>query len=168
MGRRGPPPKPTKLKIVAGNPGRRPLNHREPKPKEGTPTMPAWMKGEARAEWQRIVPELRSMGLLTLVDRAALSAYCQAWAELVECTKVLQDEGRVVEEPVVGRDGAHLGERVKAHPIVRMQRDAFARLKAFLAEFGLTPASRSSIKLPEPPPDNDPLQELLARAGKDC
>lgn len=163
---RGRPPKPTPLKILTGNPGKRPLNDREPKPKEGTPTCPVWIQGEAKAEWKRIVPELRALGLLTLVDRAALAAYCQAWAELVDCTKVLQEEGRVVTEPVLNKAGEHIGDQVRAHPIVRMQRDAFARFKAFLAEFGLSPASRSRVKVPPKGEEADPLQELLRRGRK--
>lgn len=168
MGARGPAPTPTEIKRRKGNPGRRPLNDREPRPKEGTPTCPAWIKGEAKAEWKRIVPALREIGVLTLVDRAALAAYCQAWAELVDCTKVLQAEGRVAKEPIVDKEGEHIGDKIRAHPIVRMQRDAFSRLKTFLAEFGLTPASRSRIKVPEAPSEVDPLAELLRRAGKDC
>ena len=32
MGRRGPAPKPTAIKILEGNPGKQKLNHNEPKP----------------------------------------------------------------------------------------------------------------------------------------
>lgn len=167
MGARGPAPTPSKLKKLRGNPGRRKINDREPQPAEATPTIPTWLQGEARAEWKRIVPELRTLGLLTLIDRAALVAYCQAWAELVACTKILQDEGRIITEPIVDKEGDHIGDKIRAHPIVRMQRDAFARVKVFAAEFGFTPASRSRVKVPDKPDQVDPLAELLRRAGKD-
>jgi hypothetical protein len=32
MGRRGPPPQPTKLRLLSGNPGKRPLPRAEPQP----------------------------------------------------------------------------------------------------------------------------------------
>jgi P27 family predicted phage terminase small subunit len=166
MGKRGPRPTPTETKKRKGNPGRRPLNEQEPTPPSGEPTCPIWIKGEAKAEWTRIVPELLKLGVLTLVDRAALAACCQAWAELVECTQVLHQQGRIVVEPIIDKSGAHIGDKHKAHPIVRMQRDAFARLRAYLAEFGLTPASRVNVKT-EKPKTIDPFQRLMNRAGKD-
>jgi P27 family predicted phage terminase small subunit len=130
--------------------------------------VPTWIQGEARREWKRIVPELLELGLLTLVDRVALAAYCQAWAELVECTKVLQAEGRLVREPIMsrGEEPQKIGEKIRKHPIVAMQRDAFARVKVFLAEFGLSPSSRSRVRTISKPTEDDPLQELMRRAGK--
>ncbi len=37
MGQRGPAPKPTALRILEGNPGKRPLNASEPRPRAGRP-----------------------------------------------------------------------------------------------------------------------------------
>lgn len=174
MGRRGPPPKPTRLRILNGNASRRPLNADEPRPAEREPEQPAWLTGEAKTEWARIVPELKLLRLLTVVDRAALTAYCQAWAELAECTRLLEQEGRIFYEPVIGKKknkkGVEtlevVGNKVKAHPICRLQRDAFARVKAFLGEFGLSPASRSKVQAPPAEEKLDPLEELKRRAQK--
>ena len=49
----GPKPKPTKLKLLEGNPGRRPINDKEPKPKERLPQCPTHLSEEAKREWQR-------------------------------------------------------------------------------------------------------------------
>jgi len=167
MGRRGPPPKPTRLRILEGNPGRRPLNDREPKPRDATPVLPAWLSPDAKTEWRRIVPELRRLGLLTLVDRAALAAYCQAWAELQIATRLLEKEGRIVEVDVFGKDGAVTGSKSQLHPAVKLQRDAFGRVKQFLAEFGLTPASRARLNAPGPAKEADPFEEYLQRGRSD-
>ena len=78
----GRKPRPTHLKILEGNPGKRSLTKNEPKPRPVNPTQPDWLLREAKAEWRRVVPELERMGLLTTVDRAALATYCQAWARL--------------------------------------------------------------------------------------
>jgi P27 family predicted phage terminase small subunit len=122
----------------------------KPQPMKGAPPLPRWLSKEAKAEWRRIVPELLSLGLLTIVDRTALAAYCQAHAELVEATKVLDAEGRLLDVPVFNRAGEQTGTTKKAHPAVRLQRDAFARVKLFLAEFGLTPATRARLQVPGP------------------
>jgi P27 family predicted phage terminase small subunit len=169
---RGRKPTPTPLKILRNNPGRRPLNAREPKPRAGVPTAPDWMSAEAKAEWKRIVPELRALRLLTLVDRAGLVAYCQAYAELQICTRKLNEEGRTIQEPILGDDVVEgkklktvVGAKVKKHPLVSAQRDAFARVRAFIAEFGLSPASRSRVNtIGGGDEDKDPLQELFDRA----
>lgn len=146
MGRRGPPPKPTKMKQAAGNPGKRPLNEHEPEPKAGAPKMPSWLPARAKAEWKRIVPELEKLGLLTVIDLAALASYCVAYSEVEEATKVLEAEGRVCVWPIFDRQGVRVGERLKAHPAVQMQRDAARLVKQFISEFGLTPASRSRVQ----------------------
>src|SRR5215831_17432794 len=77
---RGPKPTPTALRILRGNPGRRPLNAREPKAAPATLTPPAWLKGLAVAEWHRIAPVLHRLGILTEVDDIALAAYSQTYA----------------------------------------------------------------------------------------
>ena len=73
---RGRKPKPTSLKILAGNPGHRALNVHEPAAPEGIPECPDFLGDEARAEWDRICQVLLDMGMLTRADRTALSAYC--------------------------------------------------------------------------------------------
>lgn len=168
MGRRGPPPKPTKLKIAAGNPGKRKLNEREPRPEAKAPAMPAWLSVRAKAEWKRIVPELLRLGLLARVDLAALSGYCQAYAEVEEATRTIEKEGRICKMPIFADDdvietvhdpttgqvtgtkvvvakGTKIGERLKSHPAVAQQQQAMRLVKQFLGEFGLSPSSRSRV-----------------------
>ena len=55
---RGRKPKPTVLKLLDGNPGKRTINDREPARRQGIPEMPAGLeRRSAKAEWNRIVPE---------------------------------------------------------------------------------------------------------------
>lgn len=70
----GPPRKPTALKILQGNPGHQKLPRNEPKPTADFPTRPGWLEPEAKREWMRVCGELHRLGLLTVVDRAALAA----------------------------------------------------------------------------------------------
>jgi hypothetical protein len=46
MGHRGPPPKPTALKLIAGNPGKKALPKDEPKPKVELPSKPRHLTTE--------------------------------------------------------------------------------------------------------------------------
>lgn len=152
MGRRGPKPKPTALKKLAGNPGKRKLNRREPRPAAGTPACPAWLGAAARDEWRRVVPHLEQLGILTELDQAALACYCQAVDDAADARKQIEKEGTTftTEKGYVGK-----------HPAVSRFAEACARIKQFSAEFGFTPSSRSRITLPEPPAEPDPLDRML-------
>ena len=50
MATRGRKPKPTALKVLEGNPGKRPLNENEPKPENKAPRCPSWLEQEAKNE----------------------------------------------------------------------------------------------------------------------
>jgi len=137
---RGRKPKPTLLKTLEGNPGKRPLNDREPVPPEGIPDCPDFLTNEARAEWFRIAKVLKEMQLLTLADRAALAAYCTAYGRWVEAEKQVQKYGTIVKSP-------HKGFPMKS-PYLTVADQALESMRKLMVEFGLTPSSRSRIKVP--------------------
>jgi P27 family predicted phage terminase small subunit len=144
----GPARKPTHLKIVQGNPGHQKLNRAEPKPTPTAPTRPDWLEPEAKREWSRITPELERLGLLTVVDRGALAAYCQAWGRAVAAEKVLTTYGLTFSTP-----NGYLQQR----PEVAIAQKSWQLVRAFAAEFGLTPSARSrlSVQKPEDDPEDD-------------
>ena len=89
---RGPRPRPTHLRLLQGNPSKRPINRNEPKPPvlATVPAPPAHLHSlDARAEWERLAPGLHVMGLLTEFDLMPLSAYCQAYARWLQAEKAL-------------------------------------------------------------------------------
>ena len=51
----GPKPKPTAIKILEGNPGKRPLNLNEPKPLQIAPECPDWLLDEAKKELKNVL-----------------------------------------------------------------------------------------------------------------
>jgi P27 family predicted phage terminase small subunit len=137
---RGRKPKPTKLKRLAGNPGKRPLNQHEARIPPEIPTCPSHLLGEARKEWNRMSAELYKAGLLTLVDRAALAGYCQGWARWVKAEKQLTKRGEVV----LGVNGT-----LKVNPWHTVAKNAKEEMRKFLIEFGMSPASRSRVQAAE-------------------
>ena len=76
----GPPPTPFRLRVLRGNPSRRPLRP-EPAPSvpPDTPEPPEFLTGYACDEWHRVVPELHALRLLTALDVQPLAAYCEAY-----------------------------------------------------------------------------------------
>jgi phage terminase small subunit len=87
---RGRRPKPTRLKVLTGNPGKRPLNDAGPRPEVAIPHCPEELGETARREWKRLVGELAALKMLTNFDRTALAAYCGAYALWAEATKAFR------------------------------------------------------------------------------
>lgn len=159
---KGRKPKPTALKVLQGNPGKRPLNRNEPKPTPTAPGCPTWLSPEAKAEWRRVVPELDRIGMLTRVDRAALATYCEVWATFVTAQRDLHENGiRLLAVEQVTEDGTKVYAKAIKNPSVLVAKDAAAQVRQFCAEFGLTPSSRARIDLPEPDSEDD-LSRLLS------
>jgi len=158
--------KPTAIKKLEGNPGKRPLNQLEPQPEIEKPSCPAWLCYEAKVEWKRIVPKLMTLGLLTRVDRAALAAYCQAYGRWAKAEKAL----KAIEDKFEGAFNINSGSGLcyqtmpngnwVTHPLVHIANRAMEQMKAFLAEFGMTPAARTRISVNKSESE-DPLDKLL-------
>jgi len=133
---RGRKPKPTRLKQLAGNPGKRPLPKAEARLATGIPAAPSHLLAEARREWRRMSQLLYDAGLLTHVDRAALAAYCQSWARWVKAERTITKKG----ETVWGVNGT-----MKISPWMMIAKQAKEEMRKFLIEFGMTPSSRSRV-----------------------
>ena len=125
----GPAPKPTALKLVQGNPGKRKLNRSEPK-FAGAPVRPTWLTKAAKAEWKRVVAELAALDMIRSVDSAALAAYCQSYARWRSAEEIVDAEGQTVQEPVTNKAGEVVGYKVKRHPATTIAKDALTRCSA--------------------------------------
>jgi P27 family predicted phage terminase small subunit len=125
--------------MLNGNPGKRPLNKDEPRPDTNIPECPPELGPIARAEWDRLVNELAVLRMLTNLDRAALAAYCGAYALWAEATVQLEKYGAMIKSP----QGFPIQSPYLS--IVNRQAEIMMRIAS---EFGFTPASRSRITTP--------------------
>jgi len=157
-------PLPTAVKKLRGNAGKRKLNDAEPKPQRGDPEMPKGLSAAAAEEWRSIVPELRQLGVLTKIDGKALAAYCHAFARWMEAEVEIRRLGIVVMEPIFHGE-RFLGCKYKKNPAVTISEQAQKIMKAFLVEFGMTPSSRSRVRI-EKPTEADPMDEFLDAANR--
>lgn len=140
MATRGRKPTPTHIKELKGNPGKRALNANEPVAPKGKPSCPKHIEGEGKKEWGRITKLLEEMGLLSKAEGPALALYCQMYARWVEAEANVKKFGMIIP---VGENGA-----LQLSPYVSIANQAMAQMQKLLCEFGLTPSSRSRIKLP--------------------
>ena len=58
MGRRGPKPAPNVLKLLRGNPGKRPINQEEPVSRLEIPNPPWELEPDVKKEWDKLCEEL--------------------------------------------------------------------------------------------------------------
>lgn len=157
MGKRGPAPQPTKLKLLKGETRPSRVNKREPQLPPTAPRCPTWLNREAKAEWRRIVPQLDKFGLLATIDRGELTAYCVAWATFVEASRLVDRLGLVVE-----------GERgfVK-NPALQIMRDQAAIVRAFGSDFGLSPSARTHLTINDDVEDDLEARMAARRAARE-
>jgi len=153
---KGRKPKPTTIRLLEGNPGKRPLNRREPKPPAGVPECPEFLDDEARAEWYRSVTVLKDMRLLTPADRSALAAYCMTYSRWVQAEAQVRKFGSIVKSP-------EKGFPMKS-PYLIIAEQSLETMRKFMVEFGLTPSSRSRIRIPDNAGGDDELDAFL-RSG---
>lgn len=150
---------PTALKVLRGTDRVDRVRKHEPKPPPGIPDAPPHLCNEALAEWHRMGPKLYRLGLLTEIDRAAFTGYCQAWADLVEATEKCQTIGKVIKtgEKVIERrnpDGTTTIERSGGNfvdnPYYSIMKRSLELVHKFLTGFGMDPSSRTRIEAKPP------------------
>lgn len=144
----GRKPKPTAIKELHGNPGKRALNKQEPKFK-GKPRCPSWLPDTAKAEWTRVVEQLAEIDMLRGTDQAALAAYCVSYGRWVAAEKIVNKEGQTVQQPVFDKHGTLVGHKVIRHPATIIAKDERAALLKAASLFGFDPSSRSRVQVPE-------------------
>jgi P27 family predicted phage terminase small subunit len=122
--------------------------------RQDTPCPPC-LGDEARKEWQRLSKELAQLGLLTGLDRNLLAAYCQAHALWVEAVASIGRYGTMVKSP----NGYPMQSPYVA--VANKQVDIMVRIAA---ELGMTPSSRTRIRVGDKPP-GDPFEAFLQGRG---
>jgi len=135
MGKRGPAPKPTVLRILHGDRTDR-INTAEPV----APTLPIeppdWLSEDARAVWDRYAPSLIARGVMTYWDVDAFAVVCNALARYRDAC-MLVDASSVL----IGSSG-----RLEPNPALKIVKDAEDTFLRYAARFGLTPSDRQAIK----------------------
>lgn len=146
-------PQPTALKILRGNPGKRPINQAEPKIATADASFddpPAEITDDqvATTEWRRVAPLLRAAGLVSATERAALTALVQQWSRYLAAHQQVMALGMCIETaksvPI-------------PNPYLLVADRALAHCQRLWSELGLTPSGRArASKLPAPADDKKP------------
>ena len=138
---RGRRPKPTALKLIEGNPGKRPLPKDEPTPPVGA-TKPKGLGAVASRKWDELAPLLTESRILTVVDAGALEAYCVAYEEYELAGQEIEKNGLTI---------LNRFDDTVENPCVATRRKALNAMRQWAIELGMTPASRSRVTRAERP-----------------
>ncbi|MEO7859751.1 MAG: P27 family phage terminase small subunit [Nitrospirales bacterium] len=137
---RGRKPKSLELRLLEGNPGRRPLSSAGPFI-EGIPEKPEDLDEDASQEWDRLTIALA--GILSPASRGTLLCACDAYSQFVAAKRVLDKEG-----PTYTTQGEG-GLMIRQHPQVRMREAARRSYQLALSELGAAPVRHGHVrKLP--------------------
>ena len=155
----GRKPTPTHLKIVKGNPGKRPLNKNEPTFDQDLPEPPSYLSTEAQGVFVVLRDRLQAMGYASASHTEALSLCALRLEEVWRCTTIINNLGltyvkkRKLDE--VDEEGNPVIEiTYKTRPEVNIRHEAAKHAQSLLAEFGLTPASATKVVVPDKPKGN--------------
>ena len=143
------PPKPTALKLVTGNPGKRAINGSEPEPDLVLDIEPPVHLAErSAAVWREVAPMLKQIKVLTVADLIALEMLCDAVADYRHARKETGD--KFVSWSAKGSQ--MLNQWLVAQQLSRKAAETF------MGKFGMDPVARSRILI-------DPQGDLFGNTG---
>lgn len=161
----GRPTKPTRLKVIQGTyrEDRAPVNEPQPEKVIKLPKPPRYLSKYAKTLWGALVEELTAQGILTIIDMPALEACCEAYGQY-------RAAHEAVFHPVDFETGKQTDRTLAEYmdkrnsqtmPEYTAMTKAFAILKAYLIEFGMTPAARGRISIPDSPGEETDTMKRL-------
>jgi P27 family predicted phage terminase small subunit len=167
---RGRKPKPLRTQLAAGDPRKKGV-HRleaqlagEPKASRGLPTCPRHLKGRARGAWVFWSQELAAMDIDRRPDAHMLEGACVAYDAAVASYETIQAQGRFIAKKALDpKTKTLVVVDVKPHPAVRQGNQAWALMRSFCSEFGLSPVSRIRLSIGKEDGGDADLLELLGR-----
>ena len=147
MGARGPAPEPTALRVIKGNPGKRPLNRREPSPDCESPECPEHVRSDpvALAEWERLVPILLGMRVLTSGDGLILANLCLVHSNLIANLRRVRELNEGGKSGIGGIVIATSTGYLAPNQFYLNVKSAMDQELKLCRELGLTPSARTRI-----------------------
>lgn len=130
--------KPTALKVIEGNKGKRGINKQEPDPEYLVDlTPPAWLSEDAKRVWDEVAPNLSKAKLLTCVDVELLAQGCVGIANFRKAHAMASGDQMIS----AGLTGKYV------NPWLVVQSMSFKQSMKVFEQFGMSPAARTRIAI---------------------
>jgi P27 family predicted phage terminase small subunit len=134
----GPRPKPTHLKVIAGNPGRRPLPQDEPEPDGDLFEAPEHLSQRQKEIWAKCIRDAPA-GLLKRLDTNVLERFVAAKALWEDANRRVSESGSIVNGPEKGK--------FMQNPFLRVMWESDKAIRRACDELGFSPAARTRVKI---------------------
>ncbi|NTV25916.1 MAG: phage terminase small subunit P27 family [Chlorobiaceae bacterium] len=170
---RGRKPQPTNLHIIKGT--YRADRHSQTaealsSSDDSLLTPPSWLKADAKKEWKLEAKMAIKAGILTHSDRSAFADLCILQARVKQAYKDMHTFAESIKKKAAARGGTWEYDTIlppnqsgyfAQNPFIPIYNKALKDLNQLRAEFGMTPSSRTRIKIDKPAEDN-PFAALSA------
>jgi len=143
MGKRGPRPAPTAIKLARGT--LRGKAKPEPKPPADGVVMPQHLGSVAKARWKCLLPLLQAVKVMTRADIEALARYCDTYEWWLATRAKLKTDGDTY--PILN-DGGQV-KYIAQRPEVSIAHKLAQQLRQLEQDFGLNPSARTSLHVEE-------------------
>jgi P27 family predicted phage terminase small subunit len=137
--------KPTRLKLLDGNPGKKRIPKGEPQPQSEIPSPPEHLDKYALEEWGRLSQGLYTMGLLYDVDMAVFAAYCKSYSRWRVAEEALNK--LAAKDPINALVQKTSNGNLIQNVLVGTANTAARDMSRYAAEFGLTPSARARLAI---------------------
>lgn len=149
MGKRGPRPAPTRIKLARGT-LKQPRKNEPVPPADGI-VMPPHLGPVAAARWAQLLPMLQAVKVMTRADVESLARYCDTYEWWLAVRAKLKQEGDTY--PILN-DGGQI-KYLAQRPEVSIAHKLAVQLRQLEQDFGLNPSARTALHVEKPKEDGD-------------
>lgn len=150
-GNSGRPSKPAALHLLQGNRSKKNFDElieeiKSPAIPVAAPPMPDVLSDDAVAEWERLIPDLMALGLVSTLDQMALATYCQAYADWLRYQRMIAQRNAKSDDDLGGDIQVFKTGAEQIGVLRTLANDAEKRANAAGAQFGFSPMARRNLK----------------------
>ena len=139
MTRRGPKPTPRNLRIVKGSDRPSRMNDEEPVVPVSIPDPPDTLSQDEQNVFMEYARKLAKMRVMTEADVGALVIFSRCWIEAQDAHEKVRRLGAIVQAPK--------SKSLMHNPYWTVRNKAEEKALKILTEFGMTPSSRTRVKI---------------------
>ena len=126
------------------------------KPKKAVkiPNPPEYFCGYSLKKWKELAPIFAEKNMLGDADLSAFELLCLHYGDAMNLYEAMINEGGSIAGYLAGKNSQTMGEYLAYHKAIT----AYTKM---LTEFGLTPASKKKVVIPETAEEEDLLSKML-------
>jgi P27 family predicted phage terminase small subunit len=156
MGKRGPKPTPTAIKIARGTNRTKKGSRAAAASRPDRDAKAPWQSRGSK--WRQLLPLMQQVRLMTRADIEALARYCDTYEWWLATREILKRDGCTY--PILN-DGGEV-KYIAQRPEVSIAHKLATQLRQLEQDFGLNPSARSSLEVePEQKHDADAADILF-------